>query len=135
MKSDPQNPTHSDLRNFGLLMFAAFTVIGCLRWWLKGDIPAVLFGIAVTFLILGLVIPDILRPVYRAWMKFALALNWVMTRVLLTIAFYGMITPVAIVYRFVAGDPLKRRWDPSAASYWEIPDDQPTEIEAYKNQF
>ncbi len=135
MKNGPLNPNRADLRNFGLLMFAAFTVIGSLRWWLKGHVPSILFGIAVAFLVLGLAIPGLLKPVYRAWMKFALALNWVMTRVLLTIAFYGMITPAGIVYRIVSGDPLKRRWDPSATTYWEAPDDQPREIEAYKNQF
>ncbi len=135
MKTDPQNPTRTDLRNFGLLMFAAFTVIGCLRWWLKGHVPSILFTVAIAFLVLGLTVPGLLKPIYRAWMKFALALNWVMTRVLLTIAFYGMITPVAIIYRLVSGDPLKRKWDPSAATYWEDPDDQPREIEAYKNQF
>lgn len=135
MKSDPENPTRTDLRNFGLLMFAAFAVIGCLRWWLKGHVPSILFTLAATFLILGVAVPDILKPVYRAWMKFALALNWVMTRVLLSIAFYGLITPSAIIYRFVSGDPLKRKWDPAATTYWEPPDDQPSDIEAYKNQF
>lgn len=135
MKSDPQNPTRADLRNFGLLMFAAFTVIGCLRWWLKGYVPSILFGVAIAFLVFGLALPNLLKPVYRAWMKFALALNWVMTRVLLTIAFYGMITPAAIIYRIISGDPLKRKWDASATTYWGAPDDQPKEIEAYKNQF
>lgn len=135
MKSDPQNPTRTDLRNFGLLMFAAFTMIGCLRWWLKGYVPLILFGVAIVFLVFGLALPNLLKSVFRAWMKFALALNWVMTRVLLTIAFYGLITPAAIVYRFVSGDPLKRKWDPAATTYWEAPDDQPREIEAYKNQF
>ena len=68
-------------------------------------------------------------------MKFALALNWVMTRVLLTIAFYLLVTPVALVYRLVAGDPLKRRWEPSESTYWEPPDEQPSDIDAYRNQF
>lgn len=125
----------SELRKFGLLMAAAFAVIACLRWWLKGHPSAVLFGIAAAFLVFGLVLPVALTPVYRTWMKFALALNWVVTRVFLTIAFYALITPTGIVYRLVAGDPLKRAWDPNVGSYWETPDDQPAELDAYKNQF
>ncbi|MBM3290107.1 MAG: hypothetical protein FJY92_08155 [Candidatus Hydrogenedentes bacterium] len=135
MKTDVTNPGRSDLRNFGLLMAVAFAIIACLRWWIKGHVPAVLFGVAIAFLVFGLVLPGALGPVYRAWMKFALALNWVMTRVLLTTAFYVLITPVALIYRMSAGDPLKRRWDPSADTYWEAPDDQPRELDAYKNQF
>jgi hypothetical protein len=135
MKNDTANPDSLALRNFGLLMFGAFAAIGCLRWWLRGHAPFALFVVAGAFLVVGLVLPVALKPVYRAWMKFALALNWVMTRVLLTVAFYVMITPAGIIYRLVAGDPLKRRWEPSATTYWEPPDDQPGEIEAYKNQF
>ncbi|NUM54945.1 MAG: hypothetical protein HUU46_14960 [Candidatus Hydrogenedentes bacterium] len=135
MKPDPANVSRGELRNFGLLMCGAFAVIACLRWWIKGHAPTVLFVIAAAFLVFGLAAPVALKPVYRAWMKFALALNWVMTRVFLTIAFYGLITPTGIIYRLVAGDPLKRAWDPHAGSYWEAPDDQPGELDAYKNQF
>ena len=135
MKTDFSKVSRAELRNFGLLMCGAFAVIGCLRWWLRGHAPAALFVIAMVFLVFGLVLPVVLKPVYHAWMKFALALNWVMTRVLLTIAFYGMIAPAGIIYRLVAGDPLKRKWDPAAGTYWEPPDDQPGELDAYKNQF
>ena len=135
MTHDPPKMDRAELRKFGLLMAAAFAVIACLRWWIRGHAPVPLFGIAAAFLVVGLVLPTALKPVYQIWMKFALALNWIMTRVLLTIAFYGMITPAGILYRLVAGDPLKRQWEPSAETYWEPPDDQPGEIDAYKNQF
>lgn len=131
----PVKMDRSELRKFGLLMAAAFAAIACLRWWLKGHPSAVLFGIAAAFLVFGLVLPVALMPVYRVWMKFALALNWVMTRVFLAIAFYILIMPTGLIYRRFAGDPLKRSWDPGARSYWEPPDDQPAELDAYKNQF
>ena len=125
----------SELRKFGLVVGAAFAVIGGVRWWLKGDPPEVLFSIAAVLVLLGAIAPAALGPVFRIWMKLAEALNWVMTRVTLSVAFYALLTPVAILYRLVSGDPLHRNLDSSAASYWDCPDDQPADLETYKNQF
>lgn len=37
---------------------------------------------------------------------------------LLAIAYYAVITPVGLIVRLVH-DPLRRRWDARAASYWD----------------
>jgi hypothetical protein len=128
--SDPK-----ELRKFGLVMAAAFLSLGGLRFGWHGAFPWVPASLAGTFLVLGLAAPRVLGPVYAAWMKFALALNWTMTRVLLTAAFYGLITPTAVFHKLFASDPLKRAWEPDAESYWEPPDSQPDDLEQYKNQF
>ena len=128
--SDPK-----EQRKFGLLMAAAFCVIGGIRWWLKGAPPSWIFTTALVFLIAAVAAPFVLRPVFAAWMKFAEALNWVMTRVLLTVAFYGLITPTRVLNQLFGSDPLKRAWRPDADTYWEDPEDQPAERERYRNQF
>jgi hypothetical protein len=124
-----------ELREFGLLMAAAFGVLGLIRWWLKGVLPAWLFGIAAAFLVIGVTAPALLRPVHRGWTAFAEVLNWVMTRLLLGIAFYGLLTPARLLNQWFGSDPLKRRRDPAAPTYWEDPEDQPAERERYFQQF
>lgn len=124
-----------ELRKFGLVVGAAFCVLGGIRWWLKGELPVTLFIIGALLVFFGAVLPVALKPVFRAWMKLAEILNWVMTRVTLSLAFYLIITPAAILYRIISGDPLKRAMDPAAATYWEAPDAQPTDLQDYKNQF
>lgn len=122
-------------RKFGLVMAVAFGVLGLIRWWLKGAPPLWLFGIGVAFLVFGLFLPKALQPVFVVWLRFAEALNWVVTRALLTVAYYGLITPAGFIHRLVAADPLKRAWDSTTNSYWEEPDDQPEGIERYRDQF
>jgi hypothetical protein len=124
-------------RNFGVVMAAAIAVLGLIRWALHGfeGVPTRFFGVAAVFLVLGLVAPRVLRPVLVAWLKFSMALNWVMTRVLLTTAFFVLIMPTAVILWLVGNDPLKRTWDPNAPSYWEDPEEQPKEFERYLNQF
>jgi hypothetical protein len=123
-------------RSFGIVMAAAFTALGLIRWALHREVvPLVFFGVAVVFLVLGLVLPRVLRPVLWAWLKFSMALNWLMTHFLLTLSFFGMILPVGGVIRLFGNDPLKREWDPNALSYWEEPEEQPAEFDRYLNQF
>lgn len=122
-------------RKFGLLMAAAFGILGGINWWLKGTPSSWIFTVSVVFLIAAVAAPFALRPVFAAWMKFAEALNWIMTRVLLSIVFYGMITPARYLNQTFGSDPLKRAWLPNADTYWEDPEDQPAEPDRYRNQF
>ena len=123
-------------RNFGLVMAVAITVLGLIRWGLHREGPPLaFFTVAGAFLVLGLVAPRVLRPVLVVWLKFALVLNWLMTRVLLTVAFFGMIVPTRAIMRVFGKDPLNRAWDADAPTYWEEPEEQPTEFDRYLNQF
>ncbi len=124
-------------RKFGLLMAAAISVVGCIRWGLHGfeHIPTYFFAVAAVFLVLGLAVPKVLEPLFVVWMKFAEVLNWVMTRLLLSVAFFLLITPVRILVAIFSEDPLKRKWLPSSESYWEAAEEQPKELKDYRNQF
>lgn len=122
-------------RNFGLLLAVALPLIGGVRWWLTGRPQWPFFAVAAVFLVLGLVLPGVLRPILWVWLKLGYALNWVMTRVLLTLAFVVLITPARVLVSLFSEDPLKRTWDPEAETYWEDAEDQPTELARYRDQF
>ncbi len=119
-------------------MAGAFCVLGLLRWALhhftvfptRFLVPALLFGV------LGLVAPRVLEPVFVLWMKLAEALNWIMTRVFLTVAWWLIITPTGLIMRLGSkADPLKRAWLPAEASYWEEAEEMGEGVESFKNQF
>lgn len=127
--------SRKEQRKFGLTMAVAFAVLAALRWWIASRTPYLLLALAAVFLLAGLIVPRALGPVFAVWMRFAEAVNWVMTRVLLTLAYFGLITPARYLNDWFGSDPLKRSWDASAASYWEEPDEQPDGIEPYRNQY
>ncbi len=128
-------PTRRELVLFGLLMAGVIAALGLFRWWRHGHVPVVFFGIAAVFLLAGLIAPAALRPVYKGWMWFGERLNRVMTFLLLNISFWLMIVPTGLLMRVFGDDPLKRKWDPEATTYWEGPDDQPEDLDPYRNQF
>lgn len=46
-------------------------------------------------------------------------------RVAMAVVFFGVLTPVALVMRLSGRDPLRRRFDRDAASYWLARDSRP----------
>jgi hypothetical protein len=68
-------------------------------------------------------------------MKFAFALGWFNTRLFLGIVFYLIITPVGLVMRILRKDPLRLKFDRSAASYWTIRESKPVDQKRYERLF
>ncbi|HYH86078.1 MAG TPA: SxtJ family membrane protein [Pyrinomonadaceae bacterium] len=78
----------------------------------------VIFGsLGALLVVVGLFIPAAARRFHVAWMRLAVALGYVNSRVLLSLMFYGAITPYGFVSRLVGRDPLRRRGK-KLESYW-----------------
>lgn len=56
-----------------------------------------------------------------------MAINWVMTRLILGFTYYGVVMPIGIALRFSGHDPMARRTDPSRLSYRTPSDPLPRE--------
>lgn len=112
------------LRKFGLVVGGVFAGLGVLSLWRGGwewtTVRAVLVGLGGTLVVIGVLAPVVLRPVHRAWMTLAFAMGFVMTRVILSVAFFGVVTPIGAVMRWLGKDPLPKRPDPAAGSYWIV---------------
>ncbi len=65
----------------------------------------------------ALLAPRSLKPVYGLWMKFGLLMNWINTRLILGIVFYGMILPIGMPMRLAGKDPMHRNLDSNTDSY------------------
>ena len=106
------------IRKFGLIAFIFFGCLCALGIWLEKRIPTYLFG-TLSALGLGFILfPHQLRPVFVAWLKIAHFLGRVFTTVILTFAYYIVITPAAAIKRLFGGTPLPIRPDNSVSSYW-----------------
>lgn len=76
----------------------------------------------------------ILLVIKSYWMKFARAIGWLNTRVLLTLVYFLVFGPVALVARLVKGDLLNRRWD-DRKSYWVKKEETVDSLERHLHQF
>jgi O-antigen/teichoic acid export membrane protein len=107
------------LREFGLTTGGAVVVIFGLffPWLLDLDWPTWPWVVAGSLWSLALIRPSLLRWIYRGWMRFGLLASRVMTPLVLGIVFFGMIAPIALVWRVMRKDPMRRTLDPDQKSY------------------
>jgi hypothetical protein len=125
-----------DLRVFGLAMAVVLGGIGIWQALLgRPTAGIVLGGIAVAFLLAAVVRPRILLPLYVPWMKFGFGMGWVMTRVILTVFYFLVISPFALVRRVLGKDSLDRDLDGSASTWWRERKGDPPPRERYERQF
>ena len=107
-----------EIRRFGLIALIFFGCLCAIGIWLEKPLPTYLFG-TLSALGLGFVsFPHQLRPAFAAWLKFAHILSRVVTTLILTLAYYLVITPAAIIKRLFGGAPLPIKPDKNVSSYW-----------------
>jgi hypothetical protein len=63
--------------------------------------------------------PQMLRPIFVGWMVLAFPVGWLVLNGCLTLLFYGVLTPVGLVFKAIGRDVLARRYEAHADSYWE----------------
>jgi len=108
------------LRRFGLLMAAMIAgIFGLLFPLLKNrSLPPMPWALALLFAIFALVSPPSLALTYRLWMKLGHVLGWINSRIILTLLFWVVVTPLSLLFRLLRRDILKLDFrDPKAASY------------------
>jgi hypothetical protein len=112
-------PSRRANRSFGLVVGGILAAFGL--WWLyRGKFPSVapfVAGVGVLLAVLGAAAPGTLTVPNRLWMRFGEALSFVMTRVVLAIVFYLVVTPIGWIRKATGGDPLRRR-GASGETYW-----------------
>ena len=107
-----------NVRNFGLLFSFLCSLGVALSLWKGSQAWRWAAAGAFLFLIAALRGYPALRPVYIAWMKFAFALAWINTRIILGLFFFLVMTPVGLAIRLWGKDLLDKRIDRSATTYW-----------------
>jgi hypothetical protein len=94
-------------RSFGLSIGGVGLAFAVLSWW-RGypRVGAVVFLAGTLLLILGLAAPSLLTLPNFVWWRFSRALGWVNARILLTVFFAVVLTPVGVVMRLFGRNPL-----------------------------
>ena len=122
-------------RSFGLTFTVAFAVLAAVSWWRHPAAMPWLAGFSALFLAVTVIRADWLLPLNRAWMRFGMLLNAVVSPIVLGILFFVVFTPVGLLMRVLHRDPMRRTWDAGARSYW-IPRDPPgPSPESLRDQF
>lgn len=111
--------SRKDLRMFGLTVGGVFIVLGVLLLWFGNGKHLYLLIGGISLLLFGLLLPSILKPFQKIWMAAAITMGWFMTRVVLILLFYLIVTPIGMISRLSGKRFLDLRKDNSRKSYWK----------------
>lgn len=107
-----------EIRKFGLIAFLFFGCLCAISIWREKAIMAYLFG-SFSLVGMGLIVfPSPLRPLHEGWLKTAHLTGRTVTTLILTLAYYLVITPSALIKRLFGGRPLPIKPDKMISSYW-----------------
>ncbi|MBV8858235.1 MAG: hypothetical protein JOZ02_14990 [Acidobacteria bacterium] len=110
--------TDAQARKSALLVGGVLLAVAAWNVYRGRPTVVLIFGIlGAALLLFGLLVPPAARAFHKAWMKFAVLLGHVNSRVLLTLMYYLAVTPYGVVTRLAGRDPLRRR-GAKAGSYW-----------------
>lgn len=105
-------------RSFGLVFAAVFAAIGLLPLVHGGAVRLWALVVSAAFLGVALVVPSVLRPLNRLWLKFGLLLHKIVSPVVLGIMFFLVITPIGMFLRARGKDPLRLKPNKQSKTYW-----------------
>lgn len=111
-------PNSRELRTFALVLGAMFAALFGLAPIIRHHPPHLwAWIVALALWSIGLLAPLALRPLHRGWTRLGLALGWINTRVILTLLYAIVVTPLGAAMRLLGRDPMARKFEPDRASY------------------
>ena len=123
------------LRKFGLVVGGVVALLGVIFFLRhKAHWPYFVWP-GAGLMVLGAMLPRILKWVYLAWMAVAVVLGFVVSNVLLTLFFFLVMLPIGLLARLAGKDFLSLKLDRDAKSYWIKRTDAPKTAADYENQF
>ncbi len=95
------------------------------------------YGAAALVVLMGLLLPLLIKPLFILFSYLGFGLGWIMTRVILTALFFLIITPIGFISRLFGKRFLDLRFDRRPETYWieKAPDSDREGVSGYENQY
>jgi len=130
-----RNPTRSQLIVFGLawlVFLGAWAVTAALKGHV--NMAWIFAGLAAGIPVIGIFWPRGIRHLFVGLSYATSPIGWVVSHLILGLLYFLVFTLMGLIMRLVRYDPLKRRFDRAAPTYW-LPRDQSRPPTTYFRQF
>lgn len=128
----PTTTTTRTLRQFAVLCLLVFALLGYWQGWSRGNAATgwVFAVLAVVLGLGGLAWPQLVRPVFAGLSAITFPIGWVLSHVLLALLYFGLFTPLALLFRLIGRDALALRRRVDRPTYWATKP-MPTDLKSY----
>jgi hypothetical protein len=122
-------PDARTLRQFGFVAVVGFGFVAAIAHFevliftaglgaAKPYVVNTFAGLAAYSGVFSLISPKANLPVYLGLTIVSYPIGFVLSHLIMGTLFFGLITPVGIIMKALKRDPLDRKFDPDAESYW-----------------
>lgn len=129
-------PTNRDMNILAALFLLIPCAIGAhLIYWRDSFYGWVWIAIGIA-LFASRFIPPLFRYIFSKWVALSIVIGYFISRILLTLIFFLVITPTGFLMKLFGKDPMDRKIDNKVQSYW-IKHEEPSDntVERYEKQF
>lgn len=117
MKTENKTITVEQCKDSGLALVLICLI--CFQVWKL----SILMILAILFLLVAMTYPPIFKPFARFWFALSTALGTVVSKIILTILFFVMVLPVALVRRLMGKDSMQVKcWKKGKESVFRVRD-------------
>lgn len=110
--------TKKDFKKFGIMIGIILGIFSGLLFIYEKDSFYIFSYLGLCSFLFGLLVPILLKPFYYFWMFFAIVLGWFMTRVILTLLYFFIMTPLSIIGKIFGQDFLYIYPKNNPDSFW-----------------
>jgi hypothetical protein len=139
------NPDAKTLRQFGVIAFAGFGTLAALAFYEKllfsfglGEarvpVAGALLALGIIALSFSLIAPRANRALYVGLALLTFPIGFVLSYVIMGALFFLIIAPISVLLRILGSDPMHRRYEPDAPTYW-VPARSPRAKDSYFHQY
>ncbi|MHC4069127.1 MAG: SxtJ family membrane protein [Planctomycetota bacterium] len=131
------NQSRKELRNFGRIALLATAAISVILYVFKGVAihwVSLIFAFGFAIFVISIVSTEQARTIYLSLTLLVFPIGYVVSFIVQAIFYFLLITPLALVFRLIGRDSLRRKSDLAAKSYW-IPKRPVESISRYLRQF
>ena len=107
-----------ELRNFGFTIGLILCFIAGILFYKNNNLFISFAYIAGVFIVLSFLFPQLLKPIYFIWMIFAVVIGWIMTRLILSILFFVIISIIRLIAGIFGKSFLELNISKDSKSYW-----------------
>lgn len=131
------DPNRKDIRSFGLAGFVILTAVSLVLFFVKGfsfEVCLVIFLSGLVIFLTSIISFKLGRLIYLGLTLVTFPIGLFISFLLMSIFYFGLITPVGVFFRLIGRDALSRKFEPDVTSYW-IDRKKITDIKRYFHQF